>query len=172
MRAETPARCVAWFYKDEAGRVIGPSVVETLSTLWRVGELTASTLVKPESAARFVRICDAPALQQLLQSHAAAQTHPALTALLDCAEALETDYPLQTPTAVPPAAQPGQDWCVRVMHHHAGAATSVQRDVRTLTVRRAGKRSLRSVQRLRVQGNACERTWRRLSATVPTRSRC
>jgi hypothetical protein len=108
MPAETPARCVAWFYKDEAGRVLGPSVIETLSTLWRVGELTASTLVKPESAARFVRICDAPALQQLLQSHAAAPApSPALSALLNCAEALDFE-PLQTPAAAPA----GSDWCV------------------------------------------------------------
>ena len=66
---ELPARSLAWLYKDsQTGEVLGPSVIETLCTLWRCGELNEESLVKPEGAARYVRIRDAPALLGILQT--------------------------------------------------------------------------------------------------------
>ena len=63
------ARTLAWLYKDaQTGEVLGPSVIETLCTLWRCGELNEESQVKPEGAARFVRIREAPALLGLLQT--------------------------------------------------------------------------------------------------------
>ena len=63
------ARTLAWLYRDaQTGQVLGPSVIETLCTLWRCGELTEESQVKPEGAARFVRIRDAPALLGMLQA--------------------------------------------------------------------------------------------------------
>jgi hypothetical protein len=111
LSAESPVRCVAWFYKCQLGVVHGPSVIETLCTLWRCGELTSDTLVKPEHAARFVRIGEAPALLQLLASHALLPSDSAfkpLSALLDDAEASAFVDCGDTEPQAPP---PGSDWC-------------------------------------------------------------
>ena len=63
------ARTLAWLYRDsQTGEVLGPCVIETLCTLWRCGELTEESQVKPEGAARFVRVRDAPALLGMLQT--------------------------------------------------------------------------------------------------------
>jgi len=66
--AEPAARTVAWFYREPGGEVLGPSVIETLCTLWRCGEVTDDSLVRPEGSSRFVRVRDAPALLLMLQS--------------------------------------------------------------------------------------------------------
>ena len=74
---EPVARTVAWYYREsQSGEVLGPSVIETLCTLWRCGELTGDSLVKPEGAARFVRVRDAPALLLMLQSQAGPSQPP------------------------------------------------------------------------------------------------
>jgi len=92
----TEARTLAWLYRDsQTGEVLGPSVIETLCTLWRCGELTEESQVKPEGAARFVRIRDAPALLGVLQTQP-----PSLAALRGGA-----DYGLGR------AGRDALDWC-------------------------------------------------------------
>lgn len=56
-----------WFHQTPAGAVHGPVVLEALCTLWRLGELTEETPVKPEGGARFVLVKDAPALLAILR---------------------------------------------------------------------------------------------------------
>lgn len=68
---EPSARTVAWYHREPGGEVLGPSVIETLCTLWRCGELTEATLVRPEGSSRFVRVRDAPSLLLMLQGQAA-----------------------------------------------------------------------------------------------------
>ena len=112
--ASSPARCVAWYFKDANNVTHGPSVIEALATLWRCGELTESTLVRPEHAARFVRIAEAPALLQLLQQPPAAHAQEAyampLSALLSYAEEADPARPQQAPRPEV-SAQGGNVWC-------------------------------------------------------------
>ena len=102
------ARTVAWYYREPEGEVLGPSVIETLCTLWRCGELTEATFVRPEGSSRFVRVRDAPALLLMLQGQAGASQPP--TPFLGVA-----DYGAGRAAEAAPAS--ASDWCGR---RHAG----------------------------------------------------
>ena len=144
--------------------------------------------MRPEHAARFVRIREAPALLALLQTAPAAHEKPPLSALLDAAEELLLDsdsdtfrqHPPPPPPPPPPQYAPGADradWCAS-RRSHAGGARLVPR----LPSRRnasltapargpAGRRSQRSARRCRARARGCRRTLRCSSAIKRTRWR-
>ena len=154
--AEPLARTVAWFHRDpNTGEVLGPSVIETLQTLWRCGELSADSLVRPEGSSRFVKVRDAPALQLMLQGQAG-QSQPS--------------SPFRG------AADYGADRAGRAPAHVAERCA----DVGTVTLRRwrdadaprcTERSSKLSAQSWCAQERCSRRTWPSLPAGVRTLSR-
>ena len=157
-------------------------------TLFRCGELTAETLVRPEHAARFVRIREAPALLALLQTAPAAHEKPPLAALLDAAEEflLDSDsdtfrqHPPPPPPLPPPQYAPAADraeWCASRRSHSGGARLVPRLPRRRNAVLSAparglaGRRSRRSARSCRARARGCGRTLRCSSAIKRTRWR-